>query len=126
MTEISHNFLGKNKNIKEKAIEKTDYRFKIIYAINMMCVLASHLQGKASIELNMKKSIIKYIISFGSTLNKDITFLLIILYISTKNKEELNQDALIGENSLPPKGSIKIVNKLNDFVIFLNPIFFNN
>ena len=42
------------KNIKEKPIVKTDYRFKIIYAIDMMCVLASHLQGKGSIELNIQ------------------------------------------------------------------------
>ena len=33
---------------------KVDYRFKIIYSIGIICVIASHLQGKASIELNIQ------------------------------------------------------------------------
>ena len=33
---------------------KIDYRFKIIYTIAMFSVIADHLKGKASIELNIQ------------------------------------------------------------------------
>ena len=38
----------------EKGNAKIDYRFKIIYAIAMICVIADHLRGKGSIELNIQ------------------------------------------------------------------------
>ena len=33
---------------------KVDYRFKILYSIGIICVIDSHLQGKASIELSIQ------------------------------------------------------------------------
>lgn len=49
-------FLSNFKNITkiEKENAKIDYRFKIIYAIAMICVIAEHLRGKGSIELNIQ------------------------------------------------------------------------
>ena len=45
--------LDKTKKIKNNNF-KVDYRFKIIYSIAMMSVIASHLKGKGSIELNIQ------------------------------------------------------------------------
>lgn len=44
--------LNKNPNVIK--INKVDYRFKIIYFINMFCVIASHCHGTCSIELNIQ------------------------------------------------------------------------
>jgi fucose 4-O-acetylase-like acetyltransferase len=48
---ISMNFEAKN---SEKNKFKVDYRFKIIYTIGIISVIASHLKGKGSIELNIQ------------------------------------------------------------------------
>ena len=54
MIEKTHLSLNIKDNLNEKDEFKPDYRFKIIYAIAMFCVLASHLQGKGSLELNIQ------------------------------------------------------------------------
>ena len=41
-----------NKELLIKQKYNIDYRFKIMYTIGIICVIASHLQGKASLELN--------------------------------------------------------------------------
>lgn len=44
-----------NKTEKIREINnKVDYRFKIIYAIGIISVVADHLKGKGSIELNIQ------------------------------------------------------------------------
>lgn len=50
---INTSFIETNTNLN-KHIHKVDYRFKIIYCIAMMSVIASHCEGKGSIELNIQ------------------------------------------------------------------------
>ena len=49
--EYNSKLIDKNNIVIDKFIP--DYRFKIVYAIAMLSVIAEHCRGKGSIELNI-------------------------------------------------------------------------